>query len=396
MFPHAILKPGKEVPVRAGHPWIFSEGIAKVDRAHEPGALVEVYDTTGHLLGIGSYHPNQSIAIRLYDKQAVELDAAWFTQKIRTLCEWKRPLLPVNTNGFRVVHAESDGIPGLIIDLYDDVAVFQIHTAGADLLREPIIEGIKQALQPRAIVERSDVLARKQEGLDVLEPIVRFGAVDAPVPFLEAGLSFIADVLNGQKTGFFLDQRIGRLSVQRLAKDKKVINLFGYSGAFSVHALAGSAKKVTTVDISHEALELAEKNVKLNNLDPEEERTAFLEADVLDLLEDPDWTEAADLIVCDPPAFAKTDRHREEALKSYTRLNEQCLKRLPVGGILVTSSCSGRITPDDFRTMLRIASGRARRRVRVLEWIGHDVDHAELLTFSEGRYLKTAVLLIEA
>lgn len=396
MYPSISLKPGKEIPVRAGHPWIFSEGIATPNREHPPGALVEVLDASQHLLGIGSYHPNQSIAIRLYDKLVVELDAAWFSNKIRTLSEWKRPLLPKDTTGFRVVHAESDGIPGLIVDLYGDVVVFQIHTAGADLLREPIIEGLKQALNPRAIVERSDVLARKQEGLDVLDPIIRFGSVEAPIPFLEAGLTFVADTLEGQKTGFFLDQRIGRQAVQRLAKDKTVLNLFGYSGAFTIHALAGGAKKVTTVDISHEALELAEKHVEMNHLDPDETRAAFLEADVLELLEDPDWTEEADIIVCDPPAFAKTDHHREEALRSYTRLNEQCMKRLAVGGILITSSCSGRVTPDDFRTMLRIASGRARRRVRVLEWIGHDIDHAELLTFSEGRYLKTAVLLIEA
>lgn len=396
MFPHLIVRPGKEAPVRAGHPWIFSEGILSAPKDHEPGQFVEVYDVGQHLLGIGSYHQKQSIAVRLYDKEVVAIDAAWFAKKISALATWKKALLPANTNGYRVVHAESDGIPGLIVDLYDDVAVFQIHTAGADHLRDEIIKGIQTALSPRAIVERSDVLARKQEGLEMKSVIVHSGTVDGLVPFVEAGLKFVADPLHGQKTGFFLDQRVARISIQKYAKEKNVLNFFGYSGAFSIHALAGGAKKVTTVDISHEALELAEKQVGMNDLDPEGTRSSMLQADVMRLLEDEEWKEPADIIVCDPPAFAKTDKHREDALKSYTWLNEQCLKRLPVGGILITSSCSGRITPDDFRTMLRIAAGRARRKVRVLEWIGHDVDHAELLTFSEGRYLKTAILLIEA
>ena len=396
MYPLLTLRPGKEIPVRAGHPWIFSEAIAQAPTDTEPGVLVEVRDSHGETLGIGSYQPRASIAVRMYAKTPTRLDAAWFAERLQALDAWKRPLLPADTTGFRLVHAESDGLPGFIVDIYDDVAVFQIHTAGADRLRAPFLEGLAQALHPRAIVERSDVGARKQEGLPILEPVVHAGTITGPVPFLEAGLRFHADVLKGQKTGFFLDQRVARLAVGALAKGKRVVNLFGYSGAFSVHALAGGATHVTTVDVSHEALELAEAHVTLNGQDPQQTRTEFLQADVMDLLEDTSWDAPTDLLICDPPAFAKTDRHREEALKAYTRLNEQCLKRLPVGGILVTSSCSGRITPEDFRTMLRIASGRARRRVRLLQWIGHDVDHAELLTFPEGRYLKTAILLIES
>ncbi len=396
MYPLLTLRPGKEVPVRAGHPWVFSEAIAQAPTDVEPGGFVEVRDSRGETLGIGSYQPRASIAVRLYAKTPITLDAAWFAERLRALDAWKRPLLPAETTGFRLVHAESDGLPGFIVDLYDDVAVLQIHTAGADRLRAPFLEGLTKALGPRAIVERSDVGARKQEGLPILEPVVHAGTITGPVAFLEAGLRFQADVLAGQKTGFFLDQRVARLAVGALANGKRVVNLFGYSGAFSVHALAGGAAHVTTVDVSREALELAEAHVTLNAQDPGLARTEFLQADVLDLLEDASWNPPMDLLICDPPAFAKTDRHREEALKAYTRINEQCLKRLPVGGILVTSSCSGRVTPEDFRTMLRIASGRARRRVRLLQWIGHDVDHAELLTFPEGRYLKTAILLIES
>ncbi len=393
MYPPLVLKPKKDIPVRAGHPWVFSEGIAEAPTDLEPGALVEVQSFEGESLGVGSFHPEQSIAVRLYDQHVVPIDEAWFTNRLRSLVTWKRSLLPEHTNGFRVVHAENDGIPGVILDLYNDVAVFQLHTAGADRLRTELIQGIREALSPRAIVERSDVLARKQEGLEVLEPVVREGVIDGFVSFQESGLTMLADVLNGQKTGFFLDQRRARIAVQRLAKNKRVVNLFSYSGAFSVHAMAGGATHVTSVDISHDALELAEKQLLANGfVDPQ---TDFLEADVLDLLEDEAWDEEADILICDPPAFAKTDRHREQALKTYTDLNMRCLERLKPGAILVTSSCSGRVTPEDFRMMLRIAAGRARKRVRLLDWITHDIDHAELLTYPEGRYLKTAILLIE-
>ncbi|MBP7005904.1 class I SAM-dependent rRNA methyltransferase [Patescibacteria group bacterium] len=396
MYPLLTLKPGKEVPLRAGHPWVFSEGIAVAPSGLTPGSLVEVQSLHGETLGMGSFHPNQSIAVRMYDKNVVALDADWFAKRISSLASWKRALLPNDTDGFRVVHAENDGIPGVILDLYRDVAVFQIHTAGADLLRDALIEGITQALNPRAIVERSDVAARRQEGLALREPTVCAGTISEPVPFSEAGLTFLADVLHGQKTGFFLDQRQARLAVGRLAKGKRVLNLFSYSGAFSVHVLNGGATHVTSVDVSLPALEAAEAAFKLNGFDdPQDELIDLMQADVLDLIEDPEWKAHADLIVCDPPAFAKTDRDREGALKMYTHLNEACLRQLQPGGILVTSSCSGRVTPEDFRMMLRIASGRAQKRVRLLQWIGHDTDHAELLTYPEGRYLKTAILLVE-
>ena len=396
MYPVLALKQGKDVPVRAGHPWVFSEGIAQAPSDITPGSLVEIHSLHGETLGIGSFHPRQSIAVRMYDTHVVALDADWFARRITSLVSWKRALLPENTDGFRVVHAENDGIPGVILDLYRDVAVFQIHTAGAELLRDALIEGIEKALHPRAIVERSDVAARRQEGLPLREPMVCAGTISEPVPFSETGLTFLADVLHGQKTGFFLDQRQARLAVQKLAQGKRVLNLFSYSGAFSVHALRGGAMHVTSVDVSLPALEAAGATFKLNGFDdPNDELIDLMQADILDLIEDPEWKAHADLIVCDPPAFAKTDRDREGALKMYTHLNEACLRQLEPGGILVTSSCSGRVTPEDFRMMLRIASGRAQKRVRLLQWIGHDVDHAELLTYPEGRYLKTAILLVE-
>lgn len=388
-----VLKPSKDVPIRAGHPWIFSEAIAQ-DVTGEAGMLVEIISDKNEFLGIGTWNGNTSIRVRLLTRERETIDASFFQKRFTKLDAWKRPRLPSLTDGYRLVHAEADGLPGLIVDRYDQTIVFQLHTAGMDRLRTEVVQALKETFQPQAIVERSDIEVRKQEGLSDQPISVHLGTIDQPVLFKENGLTFLADVLAGQKTGFFLDQRDVRIAVGQRAKDKRVLNLFGYSGAFSVHAMNGGAKFVTTVDVSRKALELAQRNVELNKFDPEDESTClFLEADVLDLLRDEKIPGAPyDLIICDPPAFAKTSRHLPQAIKAYTDINAACLRQLKPGGILVTSSCSGRLTPEDFRSLLRIAAGRAKRDVRLLDWIGHPIDHAERLAFPEGRYLKTAVL----
>ncbi len=388
------LKPGKETPLRAGHPWIFSEALSTTD-AIQPGDLVTVNSPRGEALGIGYINPNTSIRVRMLTHNPKEvIDVAFFAKRFKNLDEWKRPRLPANTNGYRLVHSESDNLPGLIIDRYADVFVFQLHTYGMERLRDQIIAALKETFSPRAIVERSDVDVRRMEGLKDLPKGIRDGSIEGPVSFQECGITFLADVLNGQKTGFFLDQREARRSVGRHGKGKHVLNLFGYTGAFSLHAAQGGAKKITTVDISNAALANAMEQFRANDLNPDDDaRFEFLEADVMDLLADPAaFTKDVDLIVCDPPAFAKTSSQLPQAIKAYTDLNTSCLKRLQVGGILVSSSCSGRLDSESFRNLLRIASGRAGRDVRLLEWITQPIDHAERLAFSEGRYLKTAVL----
>ncbi len=396
-YPVVKLKAGKDVPLRAGHPWIFSHALER-DMETEPGEIVEVVSHDGKSLGLGYRNPLTSIRVRMLTSDATEkIDADFFAKNIKKLSAWKSSNLPPKTNGFRVVHAEADGIPGLIVDVFKSVVVFQIHTAGMDRLRDAVVQGIKDALKPKAIVERSDVEARAIEGLRDRPTGVIFGKVEGPVTFEEAGIKFYADVLKGQKTGFFLDQRGARLAVGKLAEGREVLNLFGYTGAFSLHAALGGASKVCTVDISRAALETAMENFKLNKLNPEDEsRFEFMEADVLDYLADIKIRDSRfDLIICDPPAFAKSEKHLPQALKAYTDVNAACLRLLDKGGILVTSSCSGRLDPEGFRNMLRIAAGRAGKQVRVRQWIGHEIDHAERLAFPEGRYLKTAVLEVE-
>jgi 23S rRNA (cytosine1962-C5)-methyltransferase len=394
MMPIAILKPGKDIPLAAGHPWVFSNAVDKVEGTPGPGDLIEVKSAKGASLGVGTWNGMNSIRIRMLTGDANEkIDSNFFAKRFSQLATWKEAHLPKDTNGYRLVHAEADGIPGLIADRYADVFVFQIHTVGMDRLRNEIIAALK-SLKPLAIVERSDVEARLREGLKELPPAIHFGTIDGPVKFMEHGLTFFADVLNGQKTGFFLDQRDTRSRVGALSKGKRVLNLFGYTGAFSVHAAKGGADFVATVDVSTPALEMAEKQFAANGLDPNDEKKClFLEADVLDLL-DADAIEGGpyDVIVCDPPAFAKTDAQVPNALKAYADVNAACLRQLGVGGNLVTSSCSGRVTSEDFRSMLRLAAGRAGRDVRLLDFLGQPVDHAERLAFPEGRYLKTAIL----
>lgn len=395
-YPLVTLKEKKDIPLQAGHPWVFSNAIqSEPQPTPNPGELVEVASSTGVSLGIGTFNPQTSIRVRMLERDASKtIDKHWFAARFKKLDAWKRSHLPEKTDGYRLVHSESDGIPGLIVDRYNDVFVYQIHTAGMERLREEIIEGLETAFDYRAIVERSDVEARVREGLSPLEPKLVRGTLESKARFMENGLTFEADVMEGQKTGFFLDQRDARLRVGALAKGKRVLNLFGYTGAFSVHAAKGDAKFVATVDLSEKALEQAEENLKLNGFDAANETTfAQLQGDVLDMLQDDELEGGPyDLIICDPPAFAKTEEQIDNANKAYTDLNRQCLEKLEVGGILVTSSCSGRIEPEDFRKDLRIAAGRAKREVRLLGFLGHDVDHAELLSYPEGRYLKTAIL----
>lgn len=389
-----ILKPRKDTPVRAGHPWIFSEAIAQEVRDAELGELVEVLSSDGQSLGQGTWNGRTSIRVRMISRDAKEnIDSDFFSKIFASLDTWKRSRLPHGTTGFRLVHAETDGLPGLIIDRYEDVFVFQLHTAGMDRLRETVIQALTKTFHPRAIVERSDLDVRRIEGLSDGPVTVHAGNVSEPVVFMEAGLRFMADVLKGQKTGFFLDQREARMAVGKLAKGRRVLNLFSYTGGFSVHASKGEAAFVMSVDASHSALEMGERIFRENGLDPDNEATCgFLEADIFELLSGSIQDGPYDLIICDPPALAKSASHVPQALKAYTNLNTACFSQLSPGGILVTSSCSGRVDPDEFRSLLRIAAGRARRDVRILDWITQPVDHAERLAFPEGRYLKTAIL----
>lgn len=387
------LKSKRDIPVRAGHPWVFSNALER-DIQAEPGALVSVLSAQGDYLGRGIYNPLTSIRVRIITRDpAVEIDQAFFKGRIQALTRMKTKYLPAETTAYRVVHGDADGLPGLIVDRYEDVFVFQIHTAGMDRFRPWIIEALKEAFEPGAVIERSDLNIRKREGLKSGTTQVHTGEVKGPVPFSEQGLKFSADVLSGQKTGFYLDQREARQAVRFLARGKSVLNLFSYTGAFSVYAAAGEAQSVTSVDASLEALQLAQSHFQLNGLNPEEERFLFVEGDVFEFCQDQKRQQKKyDLVICDPPAFAKTLDKRRTALEAYMRINTLALALTAPGGMLVTSSCSGVVTHEDFRSAVRIAAGKSGKNPRVIKTLGQPFDHTDLLAFPEGRYLKTLIL----
>lgn len=402
----------------AGHPWIFSNAIiegpfCEDGRRFEDVGLVDVRAHDGYFLGIGMYNPRTSISVRMLSlskngkaEKNFIIDEKFFGGRFLELEKLKKEFLPGKTTAYRLVNADADYLPGLIVDRYgcgDDesggVFVFQIHTAGMDLFRGEIVEALKMTFDCAAIVERSDIESRKSDGLQRLPVKIHYGKFDGPVEFMENGVKFLADVLNGQKTGFFLDQRDARRKVGELSKGKKVLNLFAYTGGFGLYAALNGAKKVVTLDVSEKALELARENFRLNGIKIEkagaksDDKYEFVCADVFDYLgSGAVKTGDFDLMICDPPAFAKSNDKIEQAKKAYTDLNKSCMELLDAGGILATCSCSGRISQEDFRDILRIASGRVKKDTRILANLSQPFDHTERLCFTEGRYLKTFIL----
>lgn len=390
-YPIVTLRKGKEKPILGGHPWVFSNAISQEPaQGVTPGMLVRLQDFDGHPLGIGIYNPLTSIRVRLVSRLEEVIDAEFFSERFCRLASQKTALLAPETTAFRLAHGDADDMPGLIVDCYEDVIVFQIHTAGMDLLREAIIRGLRETFDLRALVERSDVLARKREGLNDMPSCVHDGEISSPVPFKEHGLHFSADVLNGQKTGFFLDQRDAREYVRQISQNKEVLNLFCYTGAFSVYAAAGGASSVVSVDDSRDAVEMAKAHFEQNAFSGEH---AFLKEDAFDFCARMQQQEKSfDLIICDPPAFAKSREKIKTALQAYTRINAACLRLLKEGGVLVASSCSGIVTFEDFKGALRTAGSQTHRDLKIMRTFGQAFDHTDKLSFAEGQYLKTFVL----
>ncbi|GAB4373329.1 MAG: class I SAM-dependent methyltransferase [Spirochaetales bacterium] len=415
-LPVVTLAPSREIPILAGHPWVFSNGV-KRSPSIPAGSLVEIRSSQGQFVGIGTFHPANTIRVRILTRRKEPIGKGFFQSRLRELWERKKRLLPPRTDGFRLVHADADDLPGLIVDLYADTAVFQIHTAGMDGFRDPIVEALDELPEVQRVVERSDVVARKSEGLPLLSPLIHRGRVEGPVRFHEQGMTMLADVLEGQKTGFFLDQREARSFVREMARGMRVVNLFSYTCSFGIAAWMGGAKEVVNVDSSSRALDLGARMFRENHIDPEKECISFLEAGVFEYLEkevgrkeqpggveervsptsapgDAPGVQDPLFLICDPPAFAKSRSTLESAGKAYLRLNTLCFQLLQSGDFFLTSSCSGMLDQEEFINILRLAAGRAGRRTRILRILGQAQDHTRTLAFPEGQYLKTVVLEI--
>ncbi len=316
------------------------------------------------------------------------IDEAFLRQRIRGAVELRQIFDPDQTNMYRLIHAEGDGLPGLVVDRFADILVAQIHTAGMERLRPLLLDALMEETGVRGLLLRNDSQSRRREGMEIEEPAAAAGEVPAQVAVRENRVQFLVDPWQGQKTGFFIDQRDKREALRKYARDKRVLNCFSYTGGFSVYAALTSNKtSVTSVDISAPAIEAARQHFILNGLDPNAHQ--FLIADVFDYLEQAYRDgEQFDVVVLDPPAFAKTQSARTQALKAYRRLNVLAMQVLRPGGILLSCSCSGVVGMDDLLGVLSQVAQRLHRSVQLLETYTHGVDHPINLAMPETSYLK--------
>ena len=389
MYPVLPLKPDKVASVAFHHPWIFSGALGKHDPT-EHGSLVHVADPKGKILGTGTYSNRGSIAVRVFEFDKTEITVDWFIKRFQEAQD-RRALMGfghgTDTTGYRVVFGESDNLPGLIVDRYESVLVMQLATAGIDRLRPLLIEALMRAFQPASLIDRSDMPGRQDEGLSAHAEIV-LGSDPGGVEFTEYGSWFLAEPISGQKTGFYLDQKDLRREIQRLAADRRVLNLFSYTGSNGVAALKGGAKSVHHVDSSEPALALCGQHLELNSLDPSKMTTEC--ADVFQWL-DAHPKDRYDMIIIDPPALIKSQKDMESGRKAYHFLNRAALRMLNDGGILVSSSCSAFFTEPDFSFTLRRASVQAETTLHPIKVIYQSTDHLVSVYFPEAAYLKSFV-----
>jgi 23S rRNA (cytosine1962-C5)-methyltransferase len=378
------LKKGRDKPARAGHPWLFSGAFEELPQV-EPGTLVQVEDTRGRFVAFGYANPTQSLSVRLLSWEPVEDIGALLRKRVRVAADLRRRMAGEQTNAYRVVNAEGDLLPGLVVDRYADVLVVQVLTAGMERLLDVVLDALQEEWQPRSIFERSDVPARREENLPMRRRLLRGEELGDHVDILENGLRFHVQPDAGQKTGFYLDQRDNRLRVRRAARDRRVLNCFAYTGGFSVAAALGGARSVTSIESSAPAVELLRANLQANGC----EQGTILQADVFEALRHlAEAGERFDLIVLDPPAFAKKRHQVDSARRGYKDINLRALQLLEPGGELFTFSCSQYLDTATFRKTLFEAVMDARVRAQILEFLGHSWDHPVSVSHLEGEYLK--------
>jgi 23S rRNA (cytosine1962-C5)-methyltransferase len=390
MYPKIYLRPDKIGNVAFRHPWIFSGALGRQNPDLKHGSIVQILDPNDKILGTGTYSAKSTIAVRVFAFGDAVIDQTWIDSRIRE-ADQRRRLLGygpgTDTTGYRVVFGEADSIPGLVVDRYTDVLVFQISTAGLDNFRDAIVESLINIFEPRAVVERSDIGVRSEEALSE-ESGVRFGDCPQTVEFSEYGAWFCADILHGQKTGFYLDQKDLRREITSLAQGRSVLDLFSYTGAASVSALKGGADAVLNVDSSEPALSLCTRQLELNGL--EGSRSGNVCADAFQWLGERNEP-AYDMILMDPPALIKSQGDVDSGRKAYHFLNRAALRLANDGAIFVTSSCSNYLPEEDLIYILRRASVQAGVDLRILKAVRQAPDHPQSVYFPEGAYLKSLI-----
>jgi len=381
-----ILKPGREKSLKRRHPWVFSGAVARVQGKPESGESVGVWSATGEFLAVAAYSPQSQIVARVWDWQETPIDQGFFHKRIvRAVAQRTQFLDEPGTSAMRLVHGESDGLPGVVADRYGDAVVLQLTSAGAEHWREAIADALLEVSGASRIWERSDAEVRSLEGLPRIVNSLRGAREPTRIEVSEHGLRFEVDLEHGHKTGFYLDQRDNRRKVRELARNHEVLDGFCYSGGVALNALAGGAKSVTAVDSSADALALARRNAELNKLAQAE----WLEGDVFQLLRRfRDQGRSFDLIVLDPPKFAPTAAHAGKAARAYKDINLLAFKLLRPGGLLMTFSCSGGVPADLFQKIVAGAALDAGVEAQIIERLGPGSDHPVALNFPEGDYLK--------
>ena len=390
-YPRIVLKKGRDAALRLGHPWLFSGAMAGVEGSPETGDVVLAADAGGRPLGLGFFSTGD-IAFRLltYDPSAM-IDALFWRRRIERALALRKRVVPPETDACRLINAEGDGMPGLVVDRYGDHLVMTVGTAGMDRQRETLLELLGETLAPAGIYERSEGRSRRLEGLYDRIGLAA-GEVPETVEIRENGLCFTVDLLAGQKTGFFLDQRLNREIVGSLCPGAEVLNCFSYTGAFSVYAARAGARRVVSVEASAAANEIAGQNLVRNGHAPD--RHPLVTASVFDYFRESQ--ERFDLIVLDPPAFAKSRKDVERSARGYKEINLQAAKALREGGILATFSCSNPLDPELFERIVLGAVRDAGKTAQLLRVLGAGPDHPVNLAHSEGRYLKGLLLCLHA
>ena len=382
------LRKTRETRVRGGHPWIYASEIEKVEGEFENGDIAEVRDFRGKFIGRGFYNPASQISLRILTRNDEPCDRAFFKRRIEDAWEYRKRLC--DPMSCRLIYSESDFLPGLIVDKYADVLVMQSLSLGIDRIKDMLCDLLMEVVQPRGIYERSDVPVRRLEGMEMTTGLLR-GEVPDLVEMRENGIVFGVDVKNGQKTGFFLDQKQNRAAIAPLCPGAKVLDCFCHNGSFSLHAAKFGAESVLGVDISEDALVVARENAARNGLT----NVTFEAHNCFDLLRElTDAGELYDLVILDPPAFTKNKAAVASAVRGYKEINLRGLKLTRPGGFLVTCSCSQHILPEMFQDIVNEAARDAKKRVRLVEFRTQGLDHPILPQSVETKYLKCMILQV--
>jgi 23S rRNA (cytosine1962-C5)-methyltransferase len=383
-LPRIVLKRGKEKPLLRGHPWVFSGAVAKIEGDVMAGDMGEATSADGQFLGIGHLNPQSQIVFRLLSQNKGSLGIDFFKERISTAAAWRERWFKGKTTAYRMINGEGDFLPGLVLDRYGEIFVLQFLTAGMDRLKDQLVELLAGEYRPKSIYERSDTATREEEGLPQRSGLLYGEAIPDHVEVEEYGCRFYVDVRKGQKTGFYLDQRENRHVVREVSGGKRILDCFCYTGAFSIHGALGGAKEIVLVDSSEEALDRAEVHFGLNDLGEVPHR--FMRGNVFEIIRtlDPGY----DIVLLDPPPFAKKKGHVSNASRGYKELNLQAFRLLKKEGLLFTFSCSHHISFDLFQKIVFAAALDAEREVQLVSRRGHPVDHPISLYHPEGEYLK--------